>query len=437
MIFGQAGMFSMPSSPHTDRPFFNHIDIDQIARETQFVQRASDKFCPSKYMQVLLDAVITGEASLSSLANGLGDLVGKPMTAQAFHQRLGETSSDFVLEVFGTLVGQDFSTRVKRLKTTKFKRVLIQDSTRNRMHRGNAHHFPSFGNGRVETSEVKIDLAYDLLTGELESSTRYEATEQDKTIGKDLIDNILPDDLVIRDMGYYVISEFARIEQVGAYWISRLPVHTKVEVIEDEGSRTLEEVLQKTSANTRRIDLLVHLGNAKHPCRIIAERASQKLTKDRRKDRKENGSQQTQKTGAIRDGWHILITNIDREELTPIELMKLYRMRWDVEIQFRAWKQSLNLDKALDRSTSPHHIYALIMAAMIHMILMMKYRHIAQGELPPGKLSLEKLAKSLSQFISKADRFERFWDFEIDIRHVKKGSRKRKIPVAEGIGTLT
>ena len=117
-------------------------------------------------------------------------------------------------------------------------------------------------------------------------------------------------------------------------------------------------------------------------------------------------------------------------------LMMIYRMRWDIEIQFRAWKQSLRMDKALDRSSSPHHIYALILATMIHLLLTLMVRSIAQPLLKPGELSLEKLAKSLSQFILKADRFERCWDFLVDLRHVKKDSRKRTVPVTEGFEAL-
>ena len=36
-----------------------------------------------------------------------------------------------------------------------------------------------------------------------------------------------------------------------------------------------------------------------------------------------------------------------------------------VGIQFRAWKQALNLGKALNRKSNPHHLQALVLTGMI------------------------------------------------------------------------
>jgi IS4 transposase len=43
------------------------------------------------------------------------------------------------------------------------------------------------------------------------------------------------------------------------------------------------------------------------------------------------------------------------------QLSAIYRARWAVEIQFRAWKQVLNLDKALNRKSNEHHLQALVL----------------------------------------------------------------------------
>ncbi len=38
------------------------------------------------------------------------------------------------------------------------------------------------------------------------------------------------------------------------------------------------------------------------------------------------------------------------------QLAAIYRARWAVGIQFRAWKQALNLGKALNRKSNPHQL---------------------------------------------------------------------------------
>lgn len=430
-------MFSMPSSPHADHPVFKQLDLKRIATDTEFMVRESKKFCPSCFVQSLLEAVITGDASLSEISFSMGQLVGNRMAKQAVHKRLAEGSSDFLLTVYMEVLEWSFKTRTKSLSHLPFSRILIADSSFNRIHGANAKHFRGNGNGRVDTAGFKIELVYDLLSGETESSSHYEAREQDKAIGKDLIDNVKPGDLVLRDLGYFAVKEFIRIEQVKAYWLSRLPLSTKVRVITEDGEQTLESVLKSTCTREKKLDLDVVITNSNLPCRLVAVRADKSVAKQRRKERRKSGSEVYKETGLVRDGWHILLTNIEVELCKAPQLMGIYRMRWDVEIQFRAWKQSLQLHKALDRKTSPHHIYALIIAAMIHMLLLMIARRLAQQHLKPGELSLEKLATSYSQFIIKANRFERCWDYELDLRHIKKDSRRRKSPVTIGISSLS
>lgn len=430
----------MPSKPLADHPVFDQIDIEKIAKDTHFVQRKSKKLDPSCFIQALLEAVISGNSSLSQLANSLGQMIGRSMSKQGMQKRFTDASSDFLLQIFSTLVARNIVVKTSRLKRVPFMRLLLQDTSFNWLHGGNSEFFSAHGNGQVDTAGFKIDLAYDLVNSELEMNTIWEATEQDKSIGKDLIDQVRPLDLVVRDMGYFVLDEFARIESVGAFWLSRLTAQTGVKVVEGNKEDSLENVLRKVNKSKKSIDIKVNMGNAKHPCRLIGVRASKEATKKAREERIRRSKlslPELKKTaGWLRDGWHILVTNITTEESSKTDLMKIYRMRWDIEIQFRAWKQSLKLNHAFNKKTSPHHMYALIMASLIHLALMMIARAFTQAQLKRGELSIEKLAKSLSQFIMKAKRFEECWTYVADKRHVRKDSRKRNKPVIEAYELL-
>jgi hypothetical protein len=46
------------------------------------------------------------------------------------------------------------------------------------------------------------------------------------------------------------------------------------------------------------------------------------------------------------------------------DIRDLYRCRWNIEIIFHAWRQSSNLDKALNRRSNEHHFQALVLAGM-------------------------------------------------------------------------
>jgi hypothetical protein len=54
------------------------------------------------------------------------------------------------------------------------------------------------------------------------------ATTQDKSIGKEAVSEVKIGDLVLRDMGYFSLSEFTVIEDLGAWWLTRLPLTTGV-----------------------------------------------------------------------------------------------------------------------------------------------------------------------------------------------------------------
>ena len=53
-------------------------------------------------------------------------------------------------------------------------------------------------------------------------------------------------------------------------------------------------------------------------------------------------------------------------------IFSLYSVRWQIEIIFRAWKQSSQLVKALARRSNPFHLQCLMYGAVLLLILTMK-----------------------------------------------------------------
>ena len=80
-----------------------------------------------------------------------------------------------------------------------------------------------------------------------------------------------------------------------------------------------------------------------------------------------------------------MLTNLGGEQADVSQLSAIYRARWAVEIQFRAWKQVLNLDKALNRKSNEHHLQALVLAGMIaHQLGMRMAQRIRASEAADG-----------------------------------------------------
>ena len=135
-----------------------------------------------------------------------------------------------------------------------------------------------------------------------------------------------------------------------------------------------------------------------------------------------------------------MLTHLSREQTNVNQLAAIYRARWVVEIQFRASKQALNLDKALNRKSNEHHLQALVLAGMIAHQLGMRIAQRIGNTVGPARLSYEKLYDLndlLAVRLIKARDLAELDTFDPDPRHVERDKRTRKSPVESGILALT
>ena len=424
----------MSKTSLTSRSWLSLPDLDLIATKTRLVIRRSRKFTPSGFLQSLLGSVVTGLASLNQLAASLKELLPASMARQSLHARFDIRSTAFLMTVLCDLMEQRFRPAAAALGGTGIRRVLIEDASGQVMPKANSDNFPAHGNHHGATAGVKVDLAFDLLSGAIVSHSLQAATEQDKTIGKDFVAEVRRGDLVLRDMGYFSLGEFAAIEARGAWWLTRLPLTTGVILANGD---TLEKHLSASRHGI--IDLDVLAGEHGKKCRLVAMRAAPEVAAARRRERRTKASKSGKKPcpkGLIRDGWHLMLTNLSKEQASVGQLAAIYRARWAVEIQFRAWKQALNLGKALNRKSGDHHMQALVLAAMIAHQLGMKIAQRIGGVVGRARLSYEKLYDLLAAHLVKSADLTAVATFNPDPRHVTRDKRARQSPVESGIQAL-
>lgn len=416
-----------------DSPLLILPDLDALARQTRFVVRQSLKVDASTFLQTLSGAVASGLASLNQIAMGLSRRTGVPIRRQAIHGRFSEASTAFLSSVVHRLFGQRFSSGLSGQKLGGIRRILVEDSSIQNLPKANAGTFPAHGNRHGSTAGVKFDFAYDLLSGEVASHSLLPATEQDKTIGKELVAMVREKDLVLRDMGYFSLAEFVEIEGRGAYWLTRLPLTLGLRC---DSGQTLERRLQNHRGSI--LDLSVKAGETGKSCRLVAIRASRAVAKKRRQQRRKEAKArgvEPDPAGLIRDGWHLMLTNLPAAEFAPNQLRAIYRARWGIEIQFRAWKQANNLDKALRRKSGEHHLMAILLTAMINHLVGMRVARALSKNKAVDELSYEKLYDALALHHQSAKRWEEIRTFAPLMKHVERDKRKRKSPVtARAVG---
>lgn len=409
-------------------------DLDLIASETKLVIRKSPKFSPDGFIQTLLSSVATGQASSNQIAADLKTRVDASMARQSMHERFTHKSTAFLLTTLGDLMKQRFAPTRPALEESEIKRIVVQDSSGQVMPKSNSENFPAHGNHHGATAGVKIDFAYDLLAGEVISHILEQATTQDKVIGKEVIVEIGIGDLVLRDMGYFILDEFTAIEERGAWWLTRLPLTTNVFL---ESGKSLEKLLNSRKNDV--LDLTVLVGEQRKKCRLVAVRAERRVVDQRRADRRKRAREKKKapcRKGLIRDGWHLMLTNLKKEDAGVGQLVEVYRSRWAVEIQFRAWKQSLNLTKALNRKSNQHHMEAIVLAGMIAHQLGMRIAKLIGEQVGRARLSHEKLYDLLANHLIKAAGFSDLIEFRPDLRHISRDKRTRQSPIESGLNAL-
>ena len=403
-------------------------NIAAFAKESGLVQRISKHFDPEKYLLCLMEAASTGRASINQLVASVGRHGQELNTSpQALHKRMNRTecgSEGFLVRCIALICSERSKKQRLSIHTCPFGRIVVVDSTTLRLPKGNAHNFAGNGNGMGQTAGSKVDLAFDLLGGEVMHSDLYVATQHDKATAPSLLDQLLPNDLVVRDMGYFNVEDFAEIERLGAFWLSRLPLGA--DVVSESGV-PLEKSLSGHPGDT--MDLGVIITQKGHHGRLVAIRASEEEVEKRRRERRKEARSKGRtacKKGLIRDGWHLMVTNVPVAMQSVDQLTAIYSQRWLIEMAFRAWKQAGNMIKALDRVSSPQHLKSLMLAGVIGMVIGMKIGLALARSNPTMRYSLEKVFDVVIARLVTLENLSQIADLKVDPRHLQGQKRRRK-----------
>ena len=130
----------------------------------------------------------------------------------------------------------------------------------------------------------------------------------------------------------------------------------------------------------------------------------------------------------IRCRWYLLATSIPKKKMTSRELGKLYAQRWQVEIIFKAWKQSNHLEQSLSRKSGYQHLLGVFLSEVLLLSLSMHhYAKLRRKKRPrSNSLSIMKLFDWLDTQLTSATDFRCLLKPSPKIRLVSTQSRQRK-----------
>lgn len=343
-------------------------DAQELGRSSGFIKRER-KFSGASFAQTLVFGWLsTPEASLEDLCQSASSC-GVHISPQGLQYRLRADAAQFLkalLERSITYLVEAEGASIAFLE--KYQGVYIQDSSILALPRELAGVWQGSGNQTGSLASLKLQTVFEYQSGQLHLAL-YPGRIHDSRVQRT---NLPPKALHLADTGYFKTRLFSHLDQQGTYWLTRVPARVGVWV--NDQIMPLATWLSEQASD--RIDTQVKLSAQQLACRLIAHRVPPDIAQQRRErviaDAKANGRQVRDTTLALCE-WTVLATNLPLEQLSPQQAIILIRLRWQIELLFKLWKQGLAL--ASPRTSNPQQIlcevYAKLLAVVVqHWILL-------------------------------------------------------------------
>ncbi len=228
--------------------------LDEISRRTGFVKRTGKITAESFLALNTFMGEDICEKSLNDLCGRLAAQHNIQISPQALNERFNENSVEFMQEIFNSLMlKQNNILRIKH-KELFFNRILVNDSTSYELPERFYNEFKGSG-GSSSKSAIKIQLQYDLLTGNFLCCDIFDGTTGDCNYLETMDKYTQEGDLRLADLGYFKIDYLKSINDKKAFFISKLKNNTVIYIKNPDPKRKANGEILKPSEYTR-IDIL-------------------------------------------------------------------------------------------------------------------------------------------------------------------------------------
>jgi hypothetical protein len=305
--------------------------------------------------------------SLRLIACQYGFVTSHWISKQAIAKRINQSCVDFVQRsLLETIERMNWVKQMKNMPCFHFfNSVLLQDSTNLKLPDHLAEQFPGSKNqSGKKNATMKIQAIFDLLHDRFVHFGISAYSRNDQTASKDIISIAKKGDLVIRDLGYFVLGSLKQLANDGVFFLSRL--HHNIGVYDTDGN-PLDLLKQLKKHKT--LDINVCLGKKQHlPMRLVAIPVPEQIANERRRKAKNNRDSRCNPSKRHLEllGWQIMITNVDSTLWPAQTVIDAYLVRWRIEIIFKAWKSHFNL-KSIPNGNK-HYVLCIVLAKLLFIV---------------------------------------------------------------------
>lgn len=319
-------------------------EANQLARETGFTKRQSKVSGAVLAQTLVMGWMGNAKASLSELSLTAAN-VGVMISKQGLDARFTEEAAVFMQKLLEKALQVGMTgPQVEQALLQRFNGIYLLDSTSISLPETLTAVWEGCGGSRGANSCVKVSVLWEMLSGCLTEVELLPGRSHDRQ-ARAASASLPQGALRLADLGYFKLSELARMNDEQVYWLTSHKARTTVMI--DGQPIALAAYLQEHGQAG--LDCQVELGRTQRvPARLIAYPVSpaalayrqQRLAEWERKKQ----CKASEHTRTLL-GWHICLTNVDPALLTPYEAVTLLRYRWQIELLFKLWKSEGGLDK--------------------------------------------------------------------------------------------
>ncbi|AZJ24772.1 IS4 family transposase (plasmid) [Bacillus wiedmannii bv. thuringiensis] len=384
--------------------------LEELAREIKFVKRKR-KFSGSDLATICIwISQRVASDPLVRLCSRLHAVTGTVLSPEGLNKRFNEKSVLFLKHIFSLLLQQKIceQTHISNQLYAHFQRIRIMDATMFQVPNTLEHIYPGSG-GCAQTAGIKIQLEYDLHSGQFLNFQVGPGKNNDKTFGTECLDTLRPGDLCIRDLGYFSLEDLDQMDQRGTYYISRLKLNTNVYVKNPDPEYFKNGSIKKQSEyiQINVIQILnqlqpgetieyqqAYIGDKQQLFsrlvfhRLTAAQLQKRLEKIAEKEKSKHRTY-SEKSKLVA-GLNVYVTNAPWEWVPVEQVHELYTLRWQIEIVFKTWKSLFDIDhcRTVKQERIECHLYGKLIAIFLCSSTMFKMR----------QLLLQKKQKELSEY---------------------------------------
>jgi hypothetical protein len=366
----------------------NQISFKKHAKDSGFQKRKSQKIEGKILLIAFFLMIIQGSNSFLLWAVNVNNITGKRVSKQAVWKRITPCFTKFLMAVLADSFSQQVGCAHEKVskgivKLNDYKRILIQDSTVIALPDWLNWCYPGNTAKGKRKSQLKIQVVFDLISNQFIyfEITPYTANDQSKA--EDILTIAAKGDLVIRDLGYFTLASFTKMNLNDIQYVSRLRNNVKIYDIDTGKEINLLAVLRKKGV----FDGRVLIGsNEKVEVRLIMQQLPEEQANRRRHKAKTDRDKRLNHSKDYYEllGYNIYITSVDQKDFSATEVIKVYGLRWRIETIFKCWKSQFKLQKLIPKGCSLTKdrvdiiIYMMLIFILLFQVTIYNYmnRHI-------------------------------------------------------------